>query len=471
VIRSALRWAAVPVMALLVIFNLRRLVFTITALTRKDCRIQHSAFRIHHSVLILVPCRDEAATLPGLIESLARLQYLPERMIVALVDDGSRDETGALIEQAAAARDNWRAIHLGSSRGKAQALNEALVRIEFGDVIVVYDADHRPDRDSLKRLAAAFDDPLVAGASGRTIPLNPIASLPAYYATIESLVHQMITMRAKDRLDLAPALLGSNCAYRRSVLVAAGGFRPGALLEDSDLTLAFARLGYRLRFVPGAISRHRVPESVDGYVKQHVRWARGFNDVARDHAVSALTDRRLPLRLRVELLLFSLGYLDRLALLLAIGMKAVDWTSAPPDEPPPLRCDPRAFGATPAPKARGQVAGGRLLGSVLKISLLMPLAQIVAVFIGERASQGMWLRFPAIPFLFGLDVLVALRAAIDSVLNRPRVWTKTKRVGNYSAQRHCEHLFAKQSLGRPGDCFVAKDAHLPRASQRGRNDA
>ena len=428
-IRSALRWAAVPVTALLVIFNLRRLVFTITALTRKDCRIPHSAFRIHHSVLILVPCRDEAATLPGLIECLARLEYPPERMIVTLVDDGSRDETGALIEQAAASRANWRAIHLGSSRGKAQALNEALVRIEFGDVIVVYDADHRPDRDSLKRLAAAFDDPLVAGASGRTIPLNPIASLPAYYATIESLVHQMITMRAKDRLDLAPALLGSNCAYRRSALAEAGGFRPGALLEDSDLTLAFARLGYRLRFVPGAISRHRVPESIDGYFKQHVRWARGFNDVARNHAVSALTDRRLPLRLRVELVLFSLGYLDRLALLVAIGMKAMEWASAR--------------------------AGGRLLGSVLKISLLMPLAQIVAVFIGERASRGMWLRLPAIPFLFSLDVLVALRAAIDSVLNRPRVWTKTKRVGNYSAQRHCEHLpstplrtsFAKQSPG------------------------
>ena len=433
-IRSALRWAAVPVMALLVIFNLRRLVFTITALTRKDCRIQHSAFRIHHSVLILVPCRDEAATLPGLIESLARLQYLPERMIVALVDDGSRDETGALIEQAAAARDNWRAIHLGSSRGKAQALNEALVRIEFGDVIVVYDADHRPDRDSLKRLAAAFDDPLVAGASGRTIPLNPIASLPAYYATIESLVHQMITMRAKDRLDLAPALLGSNCAYRRSALVDAGGFRPGALLEDSDLTLAFARRGYRLRFVPDATARHQVPESIDGYFKQHVRWARGFNDVARNHVAGALRDRRIPIRLRAELLLFSLGYLDRLALLVAMGMKAMEWASAPPDEPPPLRYDPRAFGATPAHlprltrgKARGQVAGGRLLGSVLKISLLMPLAQIVAVFIGERASQGMWLRFPAIPFLFGLDVLVALRAAIDSVLNRPRVWIKTKR--------------------------------------------
>ncbi len=417
--RAPWRWASLSVAALLIVFNVRRLIFTLAALKsdgEPDRRDVAQGDRVRPSALIVVPCRDEAATLPGLIECLARLEYPPESMIVALVDDGSRDETGVLIEQAAAARDNWRAIHLGSSRGKAQALNEALARIDFGDVIVVYDADHRPDRDSLKRLAAAFDDPLVAGASGRTIPLNPVASLPAYYATIESLVHQMITMRAKDRLDVAPALLGSNCAYRRSALAEAGGFRPDALLEDSDLTLAFARLGYRLRFVPGAISRHRVPESIDGYFKQHVRWARGFNDVARNHAASALTDRRLPLRLRVELVLFSLGYLDRLALLVAIGMKAMDWTSAPPDESPPLRYE-----------GRRRRTKDELLGSVLKISLLMPLAQIVAVFIGERASRGMWLRIPAIPFLFGLDVLVALRAAIDSVLNRPRVWIKTKR--------------------------------------------
>ena len=389
------------------------------------------------SVLIVVPCRDEAGTLPGLIDGLARLEYPPARMRVALVDDGSRDETGALIEQAAASRAGWRAIHLDSSRGKAQALNEALARIDFGDVIVVYDADHRPERDSLKRLAAALDDPVVAGASGRTIPLNPLASLPAYYASVESLVHQAITMRAKDRLDLAPALLGSNCAYRRSALVEVGGFRPGALLEDTDLTLAFARLGYRLRFVLDAIARHQIPESVAGYVSQHVRWGRGFNDVTRDHAVRALTDRSLPLRLRVELALFSLGYLDRLALLAAIAMKVMDWTKARPGEPPPLRYDPRAdprrfasraSGATPAHSRRGQVAGGRLPGSVLAISLFMPLAQIAAAFIGERVSRGMWLRFPAIPLLFGLDVLVALRAAMDSVLNRPRVWMKTKRV-------------------------------------------
>lgn len=409
---SGLSW---PIVALLTLFNVRRLIFTLAALKPAPGRLPYSSSHIPHSVLILVACRNEAETLPGLIDSLARLEYPPERLRVALIDDGSTDGTRALTDLTAENHRGWWSIRFDTSRGKAQALNDALAQIAFGDVIAVYDADHRPEPKSLKRLIAAFDDPSVAGASGRAIPANATASLPAYYATAESLVHQLITMRAKDRLDLAPALLGSNCAYRRSALMEAGGFRPGALLEDSDLTLAFARRGYRLRFVPDSTARHQVPETAEGYVRQHLRWARGFNDVARDHAGAALLDQRLPLRLRIELALFSLGYVDRLALLAGLALKVV--------------------GSKPRSSDEGRQTKDEPLGTVLKIGLLMPLLQIAAALLIDRAPKAMWFRLPAVPLLFGLDILVAMRAMIESLLNRPRMWTKTQRAGESTNQR------------------------------------
>jgi cellulose synthase/poly-beta-1,6-N-acetylglucosamine synthase-like glycosyltransferase len=428
-----LRLLGLPIAMLLAVFNLRRLLFLLAALKRDAARPLLSALAgqpggfVHHpSVLILVACRDEAAALPGLIDSLARLDYPAQRLRVALIDDGSTDQTRALIDLAAENHAGWWAIHMDGSHGKAAALNAALAQIAFGDVIVVYDADHRPEPESLRRLVAALDDPVIAGASGRTIPINPTASLPAYYATVESIVHQMITMRAKDRLDLAPALLGSNCAYRRTALAQAGGFRPGALLEDSDLTLTFARLGYRLRFAPEAIAWHRAPETIDGYLRQHARWARGFDDVAREHAAALLADAKLPLRLRIELALFALGYLDRLALLAGASLRILRHSVAqriPSGAARFFAAQSKDAKLAPDPKD----TRGDALDWALRASLLMPLAQIVAAFVVERAPRGMWLRLPAIPFMFGLDVLATASAAIESILNRPRVWAKTER--------------------------------------------
>lgn len=400
-IERALRWAALPVASLLVAFNLRRLVFALAAIA-PDQRRSFAPLADLPSVLVLVPCRNEAMMLPGLIASLAALDYPADRLRVALIDDGSTDETFASMKRAAAERIGWQAIRLEMTRGKAQALNDALAQIDFGEIVVVYDADHRPEPDSLRHLIAAFAESTVAGASGRTIPRNALDSLPAYYASVESLVHQMITLRAKDRLGLAPALLGSNCAYRRSALEAVGGFRPGALLEDSELTLALAQAGYRLRFAPGAIAWHQVPESIAGYVRQHVRWGRGFNDAARERTGHVLRDRRLPLWLRIELAMFSLGYLDRLALLAAIGLKLFERVSRRPVAPGYLAC-------------------------AMQIALAMPPLQIAAAFAAEHAPLDMWLRLPAMPLLFGLDMWAATRAALDTVLNRSRLWAQTSR--------------------------------------------
>lgn len=405
---SLVRWATSSLALLLLLFNVRRFIFTLAALERRHRPVLHSSFSLPPSVLVLVPCRNESAALPGLIDALARVDCPRDRLRVALIDDGSSDDTRAILQRAANSSSGWSVIALDANLGKAQALNEALARIPFGEIVVVYDADHRPEPGSLQRLVAAFDDPLVAGASGRTKPIHPTASLATYYSAVENLVHQTITLRAKDRFDLAPALLGSNCAYRRSLLEQAGGFPNGALLEDSDLTLTFARRGYRLRFVPDAIAWQQMPQTVESYVRQHVRWARGFNDVARKHALGTLAERRLPLRLRMELVMFSAGYLDRLALLGVIG---AGWMTG---------------------RRRKQVG---FLGPILAASLVMPLVEVVAALWMERAPRSMWLRLPTLPVLFGLDVLIAARALLESILGRPQKWVETVRVGESARRR------------------------------------
>ncbi len=397
-----------PILSLvLVIFSLRRALYTlamliprVTTSPRLGGSVRHQDDGLWPHILVLVPCRDEENLITGLCESLRALDYPHERLRVVLIDDGSRDSTARMMEEQARGRAGWSVLSLPHNVGKARALNAALARHSFGDIIYVFDADHRPRRDALRRAISYLDDPATAGMSGRTVPVNALAGVSSYYASVENAVHQMVTMRGKDRLDLGPALLGSNCAYRRDALSQLGGFRPGALLEDYDLTYRFYLAGYRVRFAEDVISYQQVPETVGGYVRQHVRWSRGFHAVARDYGLMVARDGRLSVPLRMELIVTMLGYLDRLAFLGAIV----------------LACASAVTGRKT-----------RFLYPVLNLAVATPLVQILALFVEQRYPFAMWLRLPLVPLFFLGDIVAAAMSTIQSLSRRPQVWTKTER--------------------------------------------
>jgi biofilm PGA synthesis N-glycosyltransferase PgaC len=340
-------------------------------------------------VLLLVPVRNEARTLPDLLLALDRLEYPAHKLTVAFVNDGSTDNSQTLLQSWVADRENWYLRSLPVNLGKANALNVALAEFPQGDIVVVYDADERPRPLTLQYLVQLFVDRRVGGVSGRRTVSNGLASPAASYTTLEGLVHQLVTMRAKDRLGLAPAMLGANCAYRRVALAEVGNFKSGALLEDSDLTVKLARSGWRTRFEPRAVSYHCVPESLSGYWQQHSRWARGFNEVARDQAGSLLFERQLSPLLRLELLTFSLGYLDRLALLVGLGLA---------------------------------LAKNRVAVWAVAMSLLTPFLQIMAALKIAQAPAAMWGRVIWLPLFFGLDVAMAVTGFLGAWRNVPQIW-------------------------------------------------
>jgi cellulose synthase/poly-beta-1,6-N-acetylglucosamine synthase-like glycosyltransferase len=397
---------ALPIVAVLVLFNLRRVLFTLAIFFAPRRRTAVSPVSALPTVLVLVPCRNEERVVGGMARALAALDYPRHNILFVFVDDGSTDATPALIRTFAAKDPSVRALSLPSSVGKARALNAALDRFSFGEFVYIFDADHRPRPDAVQVAMRYFCDPSVAGVTGRTVPNNALVTPGAYYTAVESLVNQMITMRAKDRLNLAPAMLGSNCGYRRSALEKCGGFPPGAFLEDSELTLRLCRAGFRLRFAEDSVAYQQVPQTARGYLRRHARWGRGFNDIARAHVPALLRSRNLNPLLRLELILFALGYLDRLALL-AAGLLSLLSVLFSRRVHFPRR--------------------------VLYLALATPLAQIIALFIEQRVGVAVWLRLPLIPFFFALDIFAALRAFLDSVLNRARVWTTTERVQDDSA--------------------------------------
>ncbi len=384
-----LSWGAIIT---LLIFTIRRWLFTFVALWPEKQAPGELTLSQFPTVLFLVSVRNEAKALPGLIRSLEQLDYPEQQLTVVFIDDGSTDESAALIQATIQDHNNWHLLVLTQNQGKAQALNQAVQTFTQGEFIAIYDADERPQPEALQMLMIPFQDEQIGGVSGRRAVSNGLASPAASYTTFEGLVHQLVTLRAKDRLKLAPALLGANCAYRRLALAQVDGFQPGALLEDSDLTVKLARQGWCLRFQPDAISYHEVPETIVGYWRQHTRWARGFQDVAKAQSQPLLSDSRLSPLLRLELFLFAAGYLDRVALLAGVGLTLMTKRER------------------------------RALISVIVLHLITPFSQILAALYLSGASPQMWQQMGWVPLFFGLDVAMATTSFWSALRNLPQRW-------------------------------------------------
>ena len=107
---------------------------------------------------IVIPVCNESRNLPGLGEELAQvLDAIGRGYEVIFVDDGSQDDSYAVILELARARPGFKALRLGRNVGQTAALS-AGIRHASGEIIVLLDADRQNDPRDIPKLLAKFDE-------------------------------------------------------------------------------------------------------------------------------------------------------------------------------------------------------------------------------------------------------------------------------------------------------------------------
>ena len=108
-------------------------------------------------VSFLIPAYNEAATIGAVLESVAALG-LDHELIV--VDDGSSDDTAAIVEAYAAENPGRVVLKRQPNRGKGAAVRAAIEEIT-GDIAVIQDADMEYDPADVPKLL----EPIERGAA------------------------------------------------------------------------------------------------------------------------------------------------------------------------------------------------------------------------------------------------------------------------------------------------------------------
>jgi cellulose synthase/poly-beta-1,6-N-acetylglucosamine synthase-like glycosyltransferase len=222
------------------------------------------------SVSVIIPTFNGGSGLEPTIASLHRQTLRPVEIIV--VDDGSTDRTRAVAERARALGLVDMVICHGTRCGRSAAINAA-ARFASGDLLLTVDADTVFEPTAVARLATAFRDPRVAGASGNIAISNERDSL---WTGLQSVEYLMSISAGRSILDVAGAiacLSGACSMYRRGTFLRQGGLDVGPG-EDLEYSLRLRRLGYLIRFVPDAWAETAGPAGGIGLLRQRARWDR-----------------------------------------------------------------------------------------------------------------------------------------------------------------------------------------------------
>jgi cellulose synthase/poly-beta-1,6-N-acetylglucosamine synthase-like glycosyltransferase len=197
------------------------------------------------------------------------------------------------------------------------ALNAAL-QLADTDLIVVLDADLKPQGEFLIHLTRPFADGGIAAAAAFLNPANAARTLVSRYAAVTTWVHQLVTSAGIDRLGLNPPTLGA-AAYRRVALEQIGGFPLVPVGVDVATSARLIRAGWRTRFVAEAVADNVVVARARDWWRQHVRWTRAAFRVSRADAKRSDSRRATAWPQRLEMALAAIGNGDRIAFALAVA--------------------------------------------------------------------------------------------------------------------------------------------------------
>src|SRR5581483_9302207 len=159
------------------------------------------------------------------------------------------------------------------NRGKAEALNTALAAAKH-DLIVAVDADTLFAPGTLAELVRPFADPAVGAVAGNAKVGNR-RSLLGLWQHVDYVTGFNLDRRVYDLLGCMPTVPGAVGAFRKGPLLEIGGFSSDTLAEDTDVTIALSRRGWRVVYEEEARGFTEVPGSLGGLWRQRYRWSFG----------------------------------------------------------------------------------------------------------------------------------------------------------------------------------------------------
>ena len=221
-------------------------------------------------VSVIIPAYNEARVIEGSIRRV--LQSVGVDLEIIVVDDGSKDETSAIVAKAFR-RDKRVKLITQINAGKAAAVNNG-INAARGEIIIALDADTQFEPETIARLVRWFVRPEIGAVAGNAKVGNRFNWVTKWQA-VEYVTAQNLERSALAMFGAMMVVPGAVGAWRRAALKEVGDYPHDTLAEDQDLTISIQRRGWQVAYDQEAVAWTEAPESFAALTKQRFRWAFG----------------------------------------------------------------------------------------------------------------------------------------------------------------------------------------------------
>ena len=262
-------------------------------------------------VCVQLPMYNDPSVARRVIDAACLLRWPRDLLEIQVLDDSDDARCKQIVDTCAA---TWRerglmcnVVRRTHRRGFKSGALEAGRKKTAADLITVFDSDFVPPADYLERVVPHF-----YGNDGR--PVDDMAMVQARWGFLnydDSVLTMAQSMRLEAHRAAGGALLskavgcvvaaGAGATWSARAVTAAGGWDATALLESTDLALRAYCVGYKSKFLAHTTVLTELPGTFAAYKGQQERWAQGWAQMMKRHALPVLQMHGRPLWQRLYL--------------------------------------------------------------------------------------------------------------------------------------------------------------------------
>lgn len=251
-------------------------------LAKRDRKlISHFVKDYRPLVSVMIPAWNEECGLLNTVKTLLESTY--KHLEIVVVNDGSTDGSDAMMRAFMAKytkemagvppHEQIRIVYqYQRNTGKGGALNTA-ISLAHGDLLVSVDADCIVHQDAIAAFVDAFRDPRVMAAVGN-VRIGNVGTLVGTVQHLEFLF-SFYFKKSDSLLNTIYIIGGAAGTFRKEVFDKLGGYNTANITEDIELSVRIQAQGWRIVYCPDALIYTEGASSIQGLMKQRLRWKRG----------------------------------------------------------------------------------------------------------------------------------------------------------------------------------------------------